>query len=904
MKKKELSDREKLNNIIKSNLKGLEEIIKNIKYKEIIKYQCNGLNIFVKYGDGIDIKFEEEKDKYKVITDVSRFSRIIRFYPERDDNSYEEIIFKASDIMYYINKYEMTHAIYTDEDINENISIKSEDCLRILENPKITKIIDDHLIKDISEEKFNKYLLDIFDNWFFATHVYINIPKSDITKLIAQNDILFSEKKKILKNNIKQFMISSRKQIFIIGGAEKIGKTYTILSALKGNSVLYFNFKVLDSELNNNKKKKIILKECMHLFENYNEYKYFINDAFKIKGYKDIFTIIKEFNILISKYTIPQDKNMIEAKIYLENPVIVLDDYDDINMKDNIINETFINQLLKDSKNKVKYIICGNGQFINEILYEYLIEGICDYKYAINYFNDFDLKINNKKINNLLLEVSKKKWEENFNENIEKIYTKDTIVQNLIMINELIKLKYQFKYKDILLKIIPRQYLNIRQNKDLKYITFDYQFPEMINNFQSKIKLHLLENYTINKNYINNNWIYGHVIEGLIIGLFEVKQLINDLEFPKENIIEVDTIFNIEKEEKIKNILDDYPILIKQRKQGPDYDFAIVLKKNDLNYGILIQVGLNKEKSEINNIYINSFLRYNILKDGISKITGRNINFLSLLFFFEHETQNDLLSKLKEKQNKGKFRIGKRSYKCIERYDEIEKLKCKIGINACKIFNIPYCTFSHKDKKLYNEGNYISDLETFKKLFWPIRNENLTDEIIKNKSNVLFNDIFTEKEITKLKTFSDFKDCKDFIIREEIKYSFKNCKYFPLMFPILNINNESKILIYNINKKEIKYIKIDDDQIYKLNENKIKNLNFKQSYLIELVYKKEEDFIINETNIIKKQKISKMEINEENSEKEEKVIKGKSIEKGKSKSKSSDKSKIKSRSKSENKKRK
>ena len=172
MKKKELSDREKLNNIIKSNRKELEEIIKNIKYKEIIKYQCNGLNIFVKYGDGIDIKFEEEKDKYKVITDVSRFSRIISFYPERDDNSYEEIIFKASDIMYYINKYQMTHAIYTDEDINENISIKSEDCLRILENPKITKIIDDHLIKDISEEKFNKSRLNYFDNCFFATHIY------------------------------------------------------------------------------------------------------------------------------------------------------------------------------------------------------------------------------------------------------------------------------------------------------------------------------------------------------------------------------------------------------------------------------------------------------------------------------------------------------------------------------------------------------------------------------------------------------------------------------------------------------------------------------------------------------------------------------------------------------------
>jgi hypothetical protein len=138
----------------------------------------------------------------------------------------------------------------------------------------------------------------------------------------------------------------------------------------------------------------------MHLFEEYNEFKEFINEAFKIKGYKDILTIIKEFNCLISEYTLTQDKNMIESKFYLENPVIVLDDYDDINMEDNRIDATFINQLCYYSKDKVKYIICGNGKFINKILYEYLIEGICDDEYEINYFNDFDFKINNKEVDN------------------------------------------------------------------------------------------------------------------------------------------------------------------------------------------------------------------------------------------------------------------------------------------------------------------------------------------------------------------------------------------------------------------------------------------------------------------------------------------------------------------------
>ena len=160
----------------------------------------------------------------------------------------------------------------------------------------------------------------------------------------------------------------------------------------------------------------------------------------------------------------------------MENPVIVLDDYDDINMEQNIIDETFINQLCKDSKNKVKYIICGNGKFINEILYKYMIEGICENKYEINYFNDFDLKINNKKVNNLLFEVSKQKsWIKFFNENNEKIYKKYTFVQYLIIIiNELIKRKYQFKYEDNLIYYILIQVELNKEKSEFNTLYINY----------------------------------------------------------------------------------------------------------------------------------------------------------------------------------------------------------------------------------------------------------------------------------------------------------------------------------------------------------------------------------------------------------------------------------------------
>ena len=245
MKKENLSDIEKFKIKIKPNQKELEKIIKDIKNEETAEYQYNGLKAFIKCRNTIYIKFEVENEEFEMII-VSKFSRIISFYTEKNNNPYEEIIFNPSDIMYYINKYEMTHAIYKDEDMNENIAIKSEDCEKILENTKITKIIDDQLIKEISKVQFNKYQSDIIKKFFLANSVYINIPESDISTSIDQNKILYSDKKTKLRKNINTFMRSSKKKIFIIAGPEKIGKTNIILSSLQGESVLYFNFKVLD----------------------------------------------------------------------------------------------------------------------------------------------------------------------------------------------------------------------------------------------------------------------------------------------------------------------------------------------------------------------------------------------------------------------------------------------------------------------------------------------------------------------------------------------------------------------------------------------------------------------------------------------------------------------------------
>ena len=97
-------------------------IIKDIKNEETAEYQYNGLKVFIKCKNKIYIKFEAENEEFEMIKDVSKFSRIISFYTEKNNNPYEEIIFNPSDIMYYINKYEMTHAIYEDKECHTQAS--------------------------------------------------------------------------------------------------------------------------------------------------------------------------------------------------------------------------------------------------------------------------------------------------------------------------------------------------------------------------------------------------------------------------------------------------------------------------------------------------------------------------------------------------------------------------------------------------------------------------------------------------------------------------------------------------------------------------------------------------------------------------------------------------------------
>ena len=87
MKKENL---EKFKIKIKPNWKKLEDIIKKIENEETVEYQCGGLKVFIKCSEEIIIKFEENEE-FGMIKNVSRFSRIMSFYTEKNNNKYNEL---------------------------------------------------------------------------------------------------------------------------------------------------------------------------------------------------------------------------------------------------------------------------------------------------------------------------------------------------------------------------------------------------------------------------------------------------------------------------------------------------------------------------------------------------------------------------------------------------------------------------------------------------------------------------------------------------------------------------------------------------------------------------------------------------------------------------------------------
>ena len=814
------------------------------KFKQIKKNQENTLTFQIKNFDvtisypnfKYSIKFHDNENNEIFKTLISKFSRKINFKKLNKNNW--NIVFDEIDIGAYIKKLNLIHPTFFNKEKKKSESIRSEDYEQIFTDESIIEISDDEYARLISKNEFIQFKLR--DTSKKISDIYLNIPEDNISQSLNNDTFIeTNERSKVLYKLISFIGGKEKDKLFWLSGGKKIGKTVTIRYSIIELNLFYFNFKIIKSKNHSSDIKKIIFRECMNLFNDktYNNFYEFFKKIESIKGYKkNIFDLLLKYCEYINN-----EKN-------IDKPIIILDDYDDIYMDENeIMNENIINSLLKFSK--LKYIICGNGKLINNLALTSLT-GINDYykfnsyNYVILYYNDFEIKINNKKVTNLLYEVDKKKCEEEFKRYFEKKYNnnKNELLLKLITFEELIRMNYEFKLNDILLNELPIQFFKIIYNKEKNIFYVNYLYEEEINTSNQEIQSLVTKKAEININLDEHlrklPKLEECLFERLIILSIETNSFLKNMFIPNENIIKVEEIYNINENniDKKENIIDNCPILIKQNKEGAYYDFALIIEKDKKIYGILIQIGLNKKKTDISTIFSYTSLNYETLIKGLNKLIGKNIDFLSLLFIFNKEKQDNLLKQLKDnKKNK------------IKQY-------IYIGKEYTKEFFIPYLEFSNKNKQLYLEKNIIDDKEQFLKSFWPIINYQG----------------YMNHKIDKLLSI-DYKEFSDNLIKYfnyenifEIKILFEISDYRNILndlsqiFLIIFILND-EILIINKEKKEKQYLLYNNKKHFEsLTQNKfletIKD-NKKEIFLCEKIFKEEEENLFFEEQKLDNEKI-------------------------------------------------
>jgi hypothetical protein len=103
--------------------------------------------------------------------------------------------------------------------------------------------------------------------------------------------------------------------------------------------------------------------------------------------------------------------------------------------------------------------------------------------------------------------------------------------------------------------------------------------------------IHIIDN--------SNPSVKGFIFEELVVSiLMNNKSGLNNLNFSKNNILTVDSIYDLSNVKDVSN-LEDGPILIIQKKNGEVLDFGIIINHDNINYFIGGQIGLNKTKENI-----------------------------------------------------------------------------------------------------------------------------------------------------------------------------------------------------------------------------------------------------------------------------------------------------------------
>ena len=291
-----LSEEER--NIINQNWNSIKEKVLMYSSAEINVEKLN-LNIKAKKDNDNIIVAIEKKDEATVLINVSINAKIMTFKYKNEDKKIEkqELIYKSSSIIYFVNHFKMQHPIFKKKEENEilNKSVNEENAEEIFDNPDINEIIDDRFESYISKEDFFKFkkaqeeISDYYDQYSLKGY-------KTIAELITQKT-----KKKILgsegRNNLIKFLENLymiKEKIIVLAGSQKIGITFSLLKIVKYYSILYLDINTL-YKLEKSEKRKYIFNRIINLFRDYDKYYKFVNDnILTLQGYDNILLIFEE----------------------------------------------------------------------------------------------------------------------------------------------------------------------------------------------------------------------------------------------------------------------------------------------------------------------------------------------------------------------------------------------------------------------------------------------------------------------------------------------------------------------------------------------------------------------------------------------------------------------------------
>jgi len=416
-----------------------------------------------------------------------------------------------------------------------------------------------------------------------------------------------------------------------MGGAQKIGLSFSILETVKFNSILYIDLNTM-FDLKKSDKRKYIFIKFMNLFRSYKTYSEFIKEnilAFPLKDYNNILSIIEDMMPILAKK--------------LEKVILIVDNYEDHLVGDKKLSDDYLDRLysiIKDSQ--IKMIFIGRGEYISNLLIDYFYnkDNIKDY-ILFKYYISLDLDIEN------MIHAYYKN--ESINE-IDLYYINIQKTNIKFFILKLITMKYMKNIiGDNFRGEFPFQIFRFSLDKNEK-LSIEYEFDDIINFFNRKIREHLAKLNNVNDMFKPiTPKAKGFIFEELVLSvLLNNKSSLKNLNFTKKNIIEVEDIYDMNNVDKV-NDLDSGPIIIVQKTNGPFFDLGIIFDDDMINYFIGGQIGLNKTGQELKEYQEKIGISHKSIISNIITLTGRKILDFKFLIILNKEFQEELQKEYDQK---------------------------------------------------------------------------------------------------------------------------------------------------------------------------------------------------------------------------------------------------------------